>query len=145
MSAPLPTPHGNSRLSTGAGAGNPVAFTRGPWSVPHFARPEVNCSCRYVLCDHLMGAVASVHCSGEGDDWQSHGDNPRFDEAVANAHLIAAAPDLLEALTELHRACIGKPVGGADGGTRLVGTPSAVTLNKALKAISKALGESTHD
>jgi hypothetical protein len=76
-------------------------FTPGPWFVPHFARPEVNCPCQYVLCDHLMGAVASVHCSGEGYNWQSHGDNPRFGEAVANAYLIAAAPRLYAALGAL--------------------------------------------
>lgn len=74
--------------------------TPGPWSVPHFAKPDVNCNCKYVLSDDHMGAVASVHCSGEGSDWEKHGDNPRFEEAVANAHLIAAAPDLLEALKE---------------------------------------------
>ena len=64
--------------------------------MPHFAEPEVNCHCGYVLCDHMMGAVATVHCSGEGDDWQSHGDNPKFEEACANARLIALAPELFE-------------------------------------------------
>ena len=74
--------------------------TPAPWTVPHFARPDVNCQCEYVLCDHVMGAVATVHCSGEGDcPW----DNPKFEEAVANAHLIAAAPDMLEALKTLLR------------------------------------------
>lgn len=81
-------------------------FTAGPWSVPHFAEPDVNCNCRYVLCDHMMGAVASVHCSGPGEDWQAHGDNPRFAEAVANAHLIAAAPDLYAALERLQAALV---------------------------------------
>lgn len=76
-------------------------YTPGPWSTPHFAKPEVNCECGYVLCDHMMGAVATVHCSGEGDDWKNHGDNPKFEEAVANAHLISAAPDLIMALEDL--------------------------------------------
>ena len=77
--------------------------TPGPWSLPHFAEPDVNCECEYVLCDHLMGAVATVHCSGEGDDWQKHGDNPKFAEAVANARLIAAAPDMLAALRNVRK------------------------------------------
>jgi hypothetical protein len=51
-----------------------------------------------------MGAVAKVYVSGEGDDWQKHGDNPRFPEACANARLIAAAPDMLDALKELLKA-----------------------------------------
>jgi hypothetical protein len=75
--------------------------TPGPWSVPHFAQPDVNCNCEYVLTDYLMGAVCAVYASGKGDDWQKHGDNPRFAEAVANAHLIAAAPDMLTALKTL--------------------------------------------
>lgn len=75
--------------------------TPGPWSVPHFAAPDTNCACEYVLTDLNMGAVASVHCSGDGDDWKSHGDNPKFAEAVANGHLIAAAPELLAAVEEI--------------------------------------------
>lgn len=77
--------------------------TPGPWSLPHFAEPEVNCQCQYILADGMMGAVASVYASGVGDDWQKHGDNPKFAEAVANAHLIAAAPDLLDALKSILR------------------------------------------
>ena len=76
------------------------AHTPGPWSIPHFAEPDTNFECGYVLCDHLMGAVATVHCSGEGQDWQRHGDNPKFAEACANARLIAAAPKMLAALRE---------------------------------------------
>ena len=72
--------------------------TPGPWCLPHFAEPKTNCQCEYVIADNMFGSVASVHCSGNGDDWISNGDNPKFKEAVANAHLIAAAPDLLEAL-----------------------------------------------
>jgi hypothetical protein len=70
--------------------------TPGEWSLPHFAKPEVNCECGYVLTDGHMGAVCTVHASGDGD-WQKTGDNPKFAEAVANAYLIHAAPDLLEA------------------------------------------------
>lgn len=75
--------------------------TPGPWSVPHFAIPDVNCQCGYVLTDHMMGAVCTVHVSGEGDDWVKNGDNPKYEEACANARLIAAAPDLLAALQHI--------------------------------------------
>ena len=74
-----------------------AAHTPGPWSLPHFAEPGVNCQCGYVLTNGMMGAICTVYASGAGDDWAKHGDNPSFQEAVANARLIAAAPDLLEA------------------------------------------------
>jgi len=72
--------------------------TPGPWSLPHFAEPEASCSCGYVLTEGMFGAVCTVHASGESDDIFAHGDNPKFAEAVANAKLIAAAPEMLEAL-----------------------------------------------
>lgn len=70
--------------------------TPGPWSVPDFARPETNCECGYVLTDGYFGAVATVHASGDGE-MRLTGDNPKFDEACANARLIASAPELLDA------------------------------------------------
>ena len=63
-------------------------------------------------------------------------------EIEANATLIAAAPDLYEALAEMHRACLGEPVAGGDGcGTRAAGYPGMATLNKANAALAKALGQ----
>ena len=73
--------------------------TPGPWSLPHFAKPEVGCQCGYVLTEEHFGAIATVHCSGEGDIF-ANGDNPKFPQAVANARLIAAAPELLKALIQ---------------------------------------------
>jgi hypothetical protein len=72
-------------------------FTPGPWSVPHFAKTNVKCECGYVLVDSLMGSVATVNSSC-GGDWRQHGDDPSKEQCVANANLIAAAPDLFEAL-----------------------------------------------
>lgn len=66
--------------------------TPGPWSLPHFVQPDVDCQCQYVLSNAGMGAVCTVHCSGEGD-WRQTGDHPKYEEAVANARLIAAAPE----------------------------------------------------
>jgi hypothetical protein len=101
--------------------------TPGPWSVPHFARPDVGCECGYVLTDGYTGAVATVHCSHEtGENW-SNGDNPRFDEAVANAHLIAAAPDLLASLK--------------DAAKRLKGAGMLADDDEILGAIARATGE----
>lgn len=74
--------------------------TEGPWSVPHMAEPEINCECKYVLTDYLMGAVCEIYASGEGDDWISGGDNPKFAEACANARRIARVPELEAALIE---------------------------------------------
>lgn len=50
----------------------------------------------------MMGAIASVHCSGDGG-WENAGDNPKFDEACANAHLIAAAPTMFDALKAIQK------------------------------------------
>ena len=72
--------------------------TPGPWTLPHFAAADSNCACEYVFGERqdIMGAVASVHYSSPSHNFDA--DNPRIDEAIANAHLISAAPDLLFAL-----------------------------------------------
>lgn len=72
-------------------------YTPGPWSVPHFATDHT-CDCHYVLSgsQHGMGAIATVHSQCEADETAVH--NEPVDVARANAHLISAAPDLLEAL-----------------------------------------------
>ncbi len=77
-------------------------FTPGPWTVPHFASERVTCGCGYVFSQYQrgMGAICEVlfdhgqECGGEQEDRAT---------ATANAHLIASAPDLLAALTELVR------------------------------------------
>lgn len=69
-------------------------FTAGPWSVPHFANDESGCSCAYVFSESQrgFGSVATVSFGGEDEDYET---------AKANAKLIAAAPDLLEALQSI--------------------------------------------
>jgi hypothetical protein len=65
--------------------------TPGTWSIPHFADENSKCACSYIFSEtqHGFGSVATVQFGGE--------DEP-YDIAKANANLIAAAPDLLEAL-----------------------------------------------
>ena len=74
-----------------------VSHTPGPWMLPHFATPNSECDCGYVLHENYMGCIAEVKYS-IGDDIS---DNPPRPEAEANARLIAAAPDLLVALSWL--------------------------------------------
>lgn len=75
-----------------------TTFTPGPWTVPHFATDHPSCDCISVLSEHQqgMGAIASVHHSRETGRFA--GENEEPERAKANAHLIASAPELLEAL-----------------------------------------------
>jgi hypothetical protein len=117
-------------------------FTPGPWDY---------CACG---CGFIGGGddqVATITIGKWGDygtdlitgecSLVHHWGTVPPERAEANARLIASAPELYEALDELRRACFGTPVGGGDGGTYAVGTPSAATMNKALAALMKARGE----
>lgn len=68
--------------------------TKGPWSIPHFADENSSCACSYIFSDAQrgFGAIATIEFGGE---------NENYETAKANANLIAAAPDLLEALEDL--------------------------------------------
>lgn len=71
--------------------------TPGPWSTPHLACEDVKCDCAYVLSEGYAGAICTIEV-GDGKRVSDGGnDCPPLEEAKANARLIAAAPDLLEA------------------------------------------------
>lgn len=71
--------------------------TKGPWRIPHFADEKASCACSYIFSDAQrgFGAIATIQFGGE---------NENYETAKANANLIAAAPDLLEALIDVRRA-----------------------------------------
>lgn len=59
---------------------------------------ETTCQCAYVLADPYFGSIAIISIDngliiGEGGN-----NSPPIDIAKANAHLIAAAPELYESL-----------------------------------------------
>jgi hypothetical protein len=72
--------------------------TQGDWSTPHICEPDVNCNCRYILCEGYAGSVATVEV-GDGKSISDGGnDCPPIEEAVANGALIAAARNHLPSL-----------------------------------------------
>ena len=68
-------------------------FTSGPWYPGHLG--EVG-RCQ---CETFAGGIAHVHMdNGIADIAEGGNDCPPKDQAIANMHLIASAPDLYEAL-----------------------------------------------
>lgn len=70
--------------------------TQGEWSLAHFADGTTDCGCTSVLSEYHCGAIAGIWFSS--DNSIGNGLNPSIEEAKANAHLISAAPELLESL-----------------------------------------------
>lgn len=72
-------------------------WTPGPWSVPHAALDDTTCNCKYVLAEYGgMGSIAEISvCENMEMSW---GDDigPDYEQAKANAHLIAAAPEMAD-------------------------------------------------
>lgn len=113
-----------------------TSHTSAPWLMPHFARPDIECNCGYVLSPNYMGAIATVHFEGEKPG--VYDDNPPMDEAIANARLIAAAPDLLN---------IARRWAALEGGswnTERLARETDALLADTVAAIAKATGGS-HD
>ena len=73
--------------------------TPGPWYPGHLGDDNVNCDCTYIVDEGHAGGVARIHVDNGlrsiEDGWN---DAPSKEQAVANMHLIAAAPDLLDSV-----------------------------------------------
>lgn len=111
-----------------------ATYTKGPWDGPHFARDDISCNCTSVVSEGYAGAIATIHFdNGKTIDDGGNG-CPPLEEAKANARLIAAAPQMFEALQNilLCPAILDELNGDSE-------TNNAVA--KARAALSKALGE----
>lgn len=76
-------------------------FTSGPWLPGHMVDDTSSCNCRYVLAESYCGAVCTVEIDNGLRVGDGGNDAPPLEEAKANAHLIAAAPELFYALVEV--------------------------------------------
>lgn len=74
------------------------SFTPGPWHAPHFADDTCTCNCRSVVSECYAGAICTVEFDNGLRIEDGGNDAPPLEQAKANARLIAAAPELLEAL-----------------------------------------------
>lgn len=88
-------------------------WTSGPWVPGHFADDGHKCDCRYILSENYMGAVATIHVGNGELVGEGGNDAPPLKEAQANARLIAAAPELFEALERTLSWLTSYPGGGA--------------------------------
>ena len=82
-----------------------TAHTPGPWRAGCITDPQSACDCASILDEgRYMGGIAQVYVHNGIDNISQGGnDCPPRDEAIANALLIAAAPDMFGAMTEFCR------------------------------------------
>lgn len=74
-------------------------WTKGPWSATnHFADETTPCNCAYVLSEGYAGSICGISFSNGLNISDGGNDCPPMAEAIANAHLIASAPSLYDAL-----------------------------------------------
>ena len=76
-------------------------FTKGPWHVMCITNADTDCDCGYIL-DEGGTCIGQVFVDDGKLVSDGGNDSPPLEEAMANASLIAAAPDMYEAL----KACI---------------------------------------
>lgn len=104
--------------------------TPGKWIFSHSSASDDNVACIEINSSESMYEIAYLQSTPANIGKY---ENTSFDKTIANAHLIAAAPDLLEALKTASKALeAGKNVAFSDW-------LEAIRLSD--EAISKALGE----
>lgn len=110
-----------------------VKHTPGPWRVR-------KCDGGYRLFDRDDWAIVSEGCITPCLVWGGSA----FEEGAANARLIAAAPELLEALRAMRQAFSAfraVPVGAPGSCARAEQDDQIAAEDKAIAAIAKAIGE----
>lgn len=107
--------------------------TPGKWSFSHSSASDDNVACLEINSSESLHEIAYLQSTPPniGGDGQTS-----FDKTIANAHLIAAAPDLLKALQ-----CLVKSYDDFRTRTGRDSKPQSPELLKAKAAIIKALGE----
>lgn len=72
-------------------------FTPGPWHPGHLGS-DGTCQCATVVDEGYAGGICTVHIGNGLPVGEGGNDAPSRSEAIANMHLIAAAPDMFAAL-----------------------------------------------
>ncbi len=78
-------------------------WSPGPWHPGHLGNPDLKCECAYILDEGHAGGIGEVYINNGKPIADGGNDAPEYEEAVANMHLIATAPELYEALDALMR------------------------------------------
>jgi len=68
-------------------------FTDGPWHPGHLGS-EGNCQCANVVDEGYAGGICTIHIGNGKPIGEGGNDAPPREQAIANMHLIAAAPEL---------------------------------------------------
>lgn len=71
----------------------------GPWYPGHLGDESIKCNCRSIVNEGYEGGIAQVYVdNGILSISDGGNDCPSLEAAIANMHLIAASPDMLESL-----------------------------------------------
>ena len=79
-------------------------YTEGKWSLPHFVTNKDNpeaCQCVFVLSEGYCGSIADISIDNGKKISDGGNDSPPLEEAIGNAKLICAAPEMYELLIKM--------------------------------------------
>jgi len=79
-------------------------YTKGEWRLPHFVVNKDNqehCQCVFVLNEGICGSIADISINNGKEISEGGNDAPPLEEAIDNAKLICAAPEMYEMLIKM--------------------------------------------